>query len=92
MQIFQTWVEMLPAIVGDARAPLSLAWKKLRRELSQAKSRWGRIKGPMGAVVANLLDLGWEAPEPWLWVDPVDGEAFDLLEGDADRLVELALG
>eukprot|EP00959_Pyramimonas_sp_CCMP1952_P430055 9007080-Pyramimonas_sp.AAC.1 len=45
----------------------------------------------MGAVVANLLDLGWEAPEPWLWVDPVDGEAFDLLEGDADRLLELAL-
>eukprot|EP00959_Pyramimonas_sp_CCMP1952_P080786 1687915-Pyramimonas_sp.AAC.1 len=45
----------------------------------------------MGAAVANLLDLGWEAPDPWLWIDPSDQEAFDLLEGDADRLLELAL-
>ena len=49
----------LPRIVRDARAPLSFAPENIWNELSATKSKWGRIKGPMGAVVADLLDLGW---------------------------------
>ena len=28
------------------------------------------MRGPLAAVIATLLDLGWQAPRPYQWISP----------------------
>eukprot|EP00969_Alexandrium_andersonii_P066563 2934232-Alexandrium_andersonii.AAC.1 len=39
-----------------------------------ANRRWGRVKGPMSAVIVQLLDLGWTPSLPYSWADPSGDE------------------
>ena len=41
-------------------------------------------------MITTLLDLGWQPLAPHRWSNP-DGEEFDLLSGDRDRLLHFAL-
>ncbi len=66
------------------------AWGKLYTTLQTAKSRWGRARGPISAIICTLLDLGWSPETPSHWVDP-DGEAFNLDEDDLDKLIDFEL-
>ncbi len=88
-QVLQEWLNLLDELQPQ-KASLELAWRRLVQQLSTAKSRWGRVRGPVSAVVATLLDLGWRPLGPACWKD-TDGEEFNLLTGDRDRLVDFAL-
>eukprot|EP00959_Pyramimonas_sp_CCMP1952_P192004 4014518-Pyramimonas_sp.AAC.1 len=59
--MFRTLVDMLPAALAGAKAPLQMVRGEAWADLSAAEPRWGRVKGSLGAVAANLLDLGWGA-------------------------------
>ncbi len=72
------------------RAALERAYGKIADQLSSSSKRWGRVKGTIGAVIASLLDLDWIPLTPTHWVDS-DGEEFDLMHCDKERLLSYAL-
>eukprot|EP00972_Heterocapsa_arctica_P108215 15936371-Heterocapsa_arctica.AAC.1 len=45
-----------------------------------SKTRWMRVTGIMGAIVATLLDIGWEPIRPNYWLHP--GEATAIILDD----------
>ena len=53
--------------LGEQR--LYACWRKLTLRLA-APNRWNLVRGPMGAVIATLLDLGWEPLHPDEWRAP----------------------
>ncbi len=87
----QNWVQLWHSSeLQEERRAVERAWEKLRANLMAAKSRWGRARGPISAVICTLMDLGWSPVAPSRWVDP-DGESFDLDAFDVDQLLDFEL-
>ena len=52
-------------------ARVQKVWSTARRALSRAGGhRWRRVRGPIGAIQATLLDLGWDTVEAKRWHRP----------------------
>ena len=67
-ELFSTWLD----VWGEhSRIHLAIGqvWAGLVDKLS-VPSRWNRVKGIIGAVIATLFDIGWIPQEPSKWVDP----------------------
>jgi len=63
---------------SSTRRPLLRhAWGQLVRRLGPLKWRWTRVRGPMAAAVATLMDIGWRPTRPDLWTSP-EGDTFAL--------------
>ena len=58
-ELLITWLQVVASSTVPARA-LYKVWKGLKIHLADAARRWHRVQRPMGAVVATLLDLGWD--------------------------------
>ena len=45
-----------------------MAWHQVKNKLVNAKNRWQMVKGPLGATIATLYDLGFNplAPDKWI--------------------------
>ena len=67
-EILSTWCDLMVARPLQ-QAAVAKVWQKTVRHL-QAGRRWARAKGPLGVVVASLLDLNWIPCGPLLWQDP----------------------
>eukprot|EP00969_Alexandrium_andersonii_P233176 10295092-Alexandrium_andersonii.AAC.1 len=54
------------------RAPLIRAWVIIYRKLvgKPARVRWHHAKGPISALVCQLLEIGWHARLPHQWTAP----------------------
>ena len=77
-QLCQEWCHLLDELTTQGRRrALELGWKNIVQELQAEAGRWNRVKGPMGAIAATLLDLRWEPLAPALWRAP-DGEECNL--------------
>jgi hypothetical protein len=75
MELFGSWLEVAvnPSIPKQG---LEKVWGQLRESLAGPR-RWHQVRGPMGAVVATLMDLGWKPGSPTSWTDP-DGIQWDI--------------
>ena len=53
------------------QAAIKEVWNRVKTRL-QAKhlGRWNGVTGHIGAVIATLLDLGWDPASPATWKDP----------------------
>ena len=67
-----TWLKTLRES-SIPEAAIQRAWGKARDELQAAKSRWAKVKGPMSAAIATLLDRGWTPHQPTEWEDREGG-------------------
>ena len=74
-ELFNSWLELVlnPSIPKQG---LAKVWDQMRGNLA-GPLRWQQVRGPMGAVVAILYDLGWQPAEPTKWTDP-DGVMWDV--------------
>jgi len=54
----------------DREEDLHELWDHLRKRLQVKRARWSRVRGPMGAAVAQLYELGWQPLTVRSWVDP----------------------
>ena len=66
---------------------LGEVWGEWRRTLMGKERRWKRVKGPGHAVIATLLQYGWDAPTPRIWLDPTKG-VWKYTGGGASELLE----
>ena len=57
-QLLQEWARPWRSGVAPTAA-VERAWPRLLASLETARSRWGRTKGPISAVISTLLDIGW---------------------------------
>eukprot|EP00959_Pyramimonas_sp_CCMP1952_P469423 9494906-Pyramimonas_sp.AAC.1 len=56
----------------ELHARITRSWHRIRGRLDiLASKRWRRVRGPIGAVVATLLDVGWKPVSPVEWHRPV---------------------
>ena len=74
-ELVQCWMEVARTSAVP-RAALERVWGKLR-ELISGPRRWSRVRGPMAAVVATIVDLGWVPLKPDEWEDET-GENWQL--------------
>ncbi len=88
-QLLQEWVRLWRSGLVQ-RAAVERAWVKIYAGLQAARSRWGKAKRPISAVICTLMDVGWRPWHPSSWEDP-DGVVFDVGEGDPDQLSEFDL-
>jgi len=44
---------------------LSKAWSTMTCSIIAAQNPWSLVKGPVGATIANLYDLGWNPISPF---------------------------
>jgi hypothetical protein len=68
VELIQSWLQVI-ATTGIRHEALSRVWAK-QVKLLDGPRRWSEIKGPMGAVIATLVDLGWQPQGPTRWADP----------------------
>ena len=78
----KTWLEAWTDS-ENFRRRFRRAWPHVFARISEApqNKRWRRTHGPIGGIVAKLLDDGWDAPHPERWTSP-DGTTFLLSEAD----------
>ena len=70
VEILQAWLGLLASTPLSAGA-LATAWRRTVRRVSQGR-RWAKVRGPMGATISTLLDLGWGPEGPTKWRAPDD--------------------
>eukprot|EP00959_Pyramimonas_sp_CCMP1952_P088719 1856406-Pyramimonas_sp.AAC.1 len=59
-QVIYTWFDMWNRF-PEMHARITRSWHRIRGRLDiMASKRWRRGRGPIGAVVATLLDVGWK--------------------------------
>ena len=62
------WVRLLgrtPGLVARA----GRHWARWRRILAHPSLRWKRVRGPISALIAMLLGVGWSPVFPDYWID-----------------------
>ena len=80
LQLFEMWLDILgrePQLVHT----LGRAWELAVARLKRAKTRWLAVRSHLEAVVASLLDLGWEPLGPFHWRDTSSIRARALTDG-----------
>ena len=68
MALIDAWIDFLvhhPEDYERAKQTWPLTLKRLR----SAKHRWRKVRGAMSAVIATLLDLGWDPVQVNRWID-----------------------
>ena len=68
------------------------AWNRYHISLLPRHTRWGRVRGPIGATVASLLDGGWSPVAPLSWIHPNREQYLDAADPDCgDQDIRKAL-
>ena len=69
---------------SELRRWLRQGWREARSQFSKTNPQdcWRKVKGPIGATIAVLLEIGWEPRLPNLWVNDTKKATaqFDLNE------------
>ena len=74
-ELFQSWLQVL----SSTKIPMGAvrrAWEHQKESHTHSR-RWQKVKGPMGAVIATLADLGWQPHTPTRWEDH-EGEVWEI--------------
>ena len=74
------WLEVNIHMAGWETA-IARAWNKEVSRLTAARSRWQKVNGHMGAVIATLLDMEWAPLGPMRWKDP-SGQEWEISPGE----------
>ena len=64
----KSWMDLWPTMDSPMQIRIARAWTATLAELSQARSIWPNVKGPMGATIATAIGLGWNPVGPSRWV------------------------
>lgn len=59
----------LISTLGDMGRLHRMWWKAKSRILDAEGVKWGSIRGPMGATIGTLVELGWKPESPARWID-----------------------
>jgi hypothetical protein len=69
ISLLQVWCKLW-ASDPKWQAAISEVWDRTRKRLeSKHLGRWNGVTGHIGAVIATLLDLGWDPVGPATWKD-----------------------
>ncbi len=88
-QLLREWLHLYTEL-QDQRGALALTWRRITAQLRSSPRPWNKVKGPVSAVVATLLDLEWDPVGPGLWRD-LDGAEYNLEKDDPDELIDYAI-
>ena len=68
LQLFKEWLFLVRAMGAQMRA-VTRAWARTVATLRGAPRPWQRVMGTISAVVASLLELGWDPQSLVVWQD-----------------------
>ena len=68
VELLVYWTSVLKELQHLERAIQSV-WQSSLMKLRQAPRRWLKVHGHIDAVIATLIDLGWNPELPTQWVD-----------------------
>ena len=88
-RVVQQWLQLWRSAEDSERADIEEAWRLTHRKLDKAgpAGRSSQLCGPLGAMVATLLDIGWVPFRPGRWIteDRAVHARVDLEDGSTDR-------
>eukprot|EP00972_Heterocapsa_arctica_P006627 969641-Heterocapsa_arctica.AAC.1 len=67
-QLLSMWVRHM-AKNRDHRTAAVKFWHRSRQQLGDDGYHWNRVKGPMAATIATLIDIGWQPLSACYWGD-----------------------
>ena len=68
VQQIEAWFQLKKRWIGKEDL-LKRTWGLTVQHLEEANNRWQMLRGPLGATVAYLLDLGWQPRGSDEWLD-----------------------
>jgi len=73
---------------SDFRVAVAKQWRDMlgKTLAGEARHRWRRVRGPVGALMLSLTEDGWQLHSATEWTSPV-GDRFVLTVGEAIALV-----
>lgn len=77
----KTWISLYhPAVQRYGEKTVYETWNKPYAYLSRSKNKWSKVRGPMGATIAVLIDLGFKLPHPLFYTHSLKGlsRSFEL--------------
>ena len=79
----RSWMRLWKNAADDLRKDIKEVWKIGLRKMAEEKTRWMRVKGPLTATIATLMDAGWAPvlPHKWLTRDKSQTASFDAIDG-----------
>ena len=82
-QIISQWIGIWVAASEEKRQEIVTLWPRQIHRL-QHSARWSRVKGPMQATIATLIDLGWVPNHPDRWMEPPPSDILWTITGPGD--------
>jgi len=92
MTVIKDWVWLWHRATKEEKIEAAKTWMSLKHKL-KGQHKWRLVKGPVGATIATLHDLGWEPKFPDLWRS-AEGDAYEIHdwhEGIIDEAMEYDL-
>eukprot|EP00972_Heterocapsa_arctica_P079119 11663107-Heterocapsa_arctica.AAC.1 len=71
----------------DHKFSVGKYWHRAGLKLGEDGKHWSRVKGPMTAAIATLIDIGWDPISPFIWAD-TSGDRWQLGGNDVSGLVK----
>jgi hypothetical protein len=89
MEQVTSWMNMWAKSTFEMKANISACWAKLYRKMASSSKRWLLVKGPMSAIIATVIEIGWKPIAPNEWVT-ADGQfaCFDAVPGASQYQVQ----
>jgi hypothetical protein len=66
----KSWTEIWNRSKDATKKRIRKAWVQTLVKMNDAKSRWQRVKGPIAAAIATLMDIDWQPVDPTAWITP----------------------
>ena len=79
----RTWMRLWKDSGDDLKKDIKEVWKTALRKMADQNTRWMRVRGPLAATIATLMDIGWTPalPNKWLTSDKSMIATFDAIDG-----------
>eukprot|EP00972_Heterocapsa_arctica_P021237 3125767-Heterocapsa_arctica.AAC.1 len=87
IELISNWI-MLWRTCPEVRVGIAKVWDTSLSDLTAAKGKWHKVRGPLAALQATLMDLGWQPKQVWQWIDP-GGEEWSLDPSDGSLWQDL---
>ena len=89
IQVLSSWIELWVTHT-DQRSRIRRIWPRLLWNLRDSNTRWMKVKGPIGATIAVLLDARWRSvhPDGWMLPEPCDDYWPIVTEGHQQGLID----
>ena len=94
VQQIRDWLEQWWQAEEEEKVGITSAWRQTWDIMAKVNcnTRWKRVKGPLSATIAVLMEIGWKPAQPNLWVSRQGTQVASRMERGDQATIMAAIG